>query len=165
MNRALVVVLLFLTGGCSSAKVAGGATVPIGNEPAGALLGTWFPSACRDARGDPVTGFKGAVVTLVRGTDGRVVLVEMRPAYDSLVVTNSFIRGPDLVFQLALKSSSSPPYLREYRLPAGNAVGRFVIVARDWDSRETARGFEAWYKRPVIDCALLPQSRSDAASL
>ena len=159
MRRALLLFALSLAGGCSSAKVAGGTTVPIGDEPAGSLLGTWLPSSCRDARGAPVAHLKGAVVRLVRQSDGRVVLVEMRPAYDSLVVTNSFIRDRDLVFQLALKSSSSAPYLREYRLPAGNAPGRFVIVAWDWDARETEHGFEASYKRPVVDCALVPENR------
>jgi hypothetical protein len=145
--------------GCSSARVAGGSTVAIGDEPAGAPLGTWFSSGCHDARGAPVS-LKGSVVRLIKRADGRVVLVEMRPAYDSIVVVNSFVSSGEIVFQLALKSSSSAPYLREYRLPVGaSGPGRFVIVSWDWESREAESGFRASYAKPAVDCALIPQER------
>jgi hypothetical protein len=63
---------------------------------------------------------------------------------------------------LALKSASSAPYLREYRLPAsGPGAGRFLVVARQWDSRDTDDGFVAWYaSKPAMTCALL-QDRWD----
>src|SRR5206468_1914369 len=83
-------------------------------------------------------------------------VVDARPAYDSVVVTNSFLRGPVRIFQLALKSSSSAPILREYQLPAlGSGQGRMVVVSRDWDSSESEDGFVATYKTPALSCVLL----------
>jgi hypothetical protein len=141
---------------CDSARIAGGRVVANGAAPAGTVTGSWVPFDCRDAHGAPFAS-EGAAIELVRTLDGRFVLVEARPPDDSFVVTNSFVRGQERVFQLALKSGSSAPYLREYRVPvAGKGPGRLAVVARKWDSRETPDGFVAWYATaPAVTCALL----------
>lgn len=149
---------------CGSARIAGGAVVASTAEPSGAVAATWTTADCRDARGEPITR-DTSVIRLVRRPDGRTVLVETQPAYDSLVVTNSFVRGQEWIFQVAVKSSASAPYLREYRVPASvPGPGRFSIVARQWDSRETDDGFVAWYASPAVTCALWPSTRSAGGS-
>jgi hypothetical protein len=141
---------------CDSARVAGGKVVASVAEPAGFVGGVWKPFDCRDASGEPAR-FGAGAVKVVLGPDGRLVLVESRPEYDSIVVTNSFVVGTERVFQLALKSAASAPYLREYRVPAvGPGHGRLAIVERQWDSRDTADGFVASYAtKPAVTCALL----------
>lgn len=141
---------------CDGARMAGGKLVASGSEPSGAVTGSWSPFGCRDASGAPVVPVVGAI-ELVRTSDGRFVLVEARPPDDSIVVTNSFVRGQERVFQLALKSGASPPYLREYRVPVGGqGPGLLAVVARKWDSRDTDDGFVAWYETaPAVTCALL----------
>ena len=154
--KTLLLVAPLLASACDSARIAGGNVVASGTEPAGSLAGAWTPSDCRDARGAPSAVGAGAV-KLIRKADGRFVLVETRAGYDSIVVVNSFVRGQDRVFQLALKSAASAPFLREYRVPAARpGPGRFVLVARQWDSRDTDDGFTAWYVKPAVTCALLP---------
>jgi hypothetical protein len=153
--RAFFLMVPLVVSACNSARIAGGRVVESGTEPAGLAAGAWTPSDCRDARGEP-SAFGAGVVEVKRLSDGRFVLVETRPDYDSLVVHNSFVRGRERVFQLALKTSGSAPYLREYRLPvSGSGPGRLVIAARHWNSRDTADGFVAWYEaKPAVTCTL-----------
>ena len=154
--KALLLVAPLVFGACDSARIAGGKVVASGVEPTGSVAGVWKSSDCRDARGEP-SSFGAGAVKLLRRPDGRLVILETRSAYDSLVVTNSFVRGQERIFQLALKSAASAPYLREYRVPvSGTGPGRLVIVARQWDSRDTADGFVAWYAaKPAVTCALV----------
>jgi len=155
--RALLLIGSLVACACDSARIAGGRVVASGTEPTGLAAGAWTASDCRDARGEK-TAFGAGAVEVRRLSDGRFALVETRPDYDDIVVTNSFVRGKERVFQLALKSAASAPYLREYRVPAsGPGPGHLFVVARQWDSRETADGFVAWYAtEPSVACALLP---------
>ena len=153
---------------CSAARIAGGTTVPSADAVTGDVLRTWTVADCRDAAGAPFS-LGDDLVKLVRKSSGRLVLVDERPAYETLLVTNahgerhgrgavsaspSDSTGDGVrVFQLALKSASSAPYLREYRIPQ-RGPGRLVIVGKDWDSRDTADGFVAWYRKPAIACTL-----------
>jgi len=142
--------------GCGSERIADGVPVASDEEVSGAVVGTWGIAGCRDRAGEPFSSIVG-VVKMIKRPDGRYVLVDQAPAYDTLLVTNGFIRGESRIFQLAIKSSSSAPYLREYRLPVtGSGPGRFVVVAKDWDSRPSEDAFVAWYKAPAVLCVLAP---------
>jgi hypothetical protein len=154
-------VLALVASGCNSARIAGGRVVASGTEPAGVVAGAWTASDCRDASDKP-SAFGAVSVEVRRLSDGRLVLVERRPDYDSIVVDNSFVRGQERVFQLALKSAASAPYLLEYRVPvSGSGQGRLVVAARRWDSRETDDGFVAWYAaKPAVACTLLQDRAS-----
>jgi hypothetical protein len=139
---------------CNSARIAGGYTVQEGAEPAGSLVGHWTVKDCRDPRGTVLSAGKEDV-RLVQ-TGDRIVLVDEKPAYDAIVVDNGFVRGSERVYQLAIKRTSSAPYLREYRVPAsGNKAGRISIV-KDFTDEETDRGFVAAYRAPLVTCELLP---------
>lgn len=158
MHRALwSLPILTAVTACNFARVAGGMPVSSDRAIDGAVLGTWTLSDCRDAAGEPLPP-PGNVVRLVRNVDGRFVVVDARPAYDTLIVTNGFLDDHVRRYELALKSSSSAPLLREYSFPAnGKGPGIFAVVTKDWDSRETAGGFVAIYKTPVVTCVLSPK--------
>jgi len=139
---------------CSSARIAGGATVAPGGEPPGVTLALFGMGRCEDETGARVPEPE-ARISVVRLQDGRLVLVERRPGYDSLVVDNGWDEGDTRVFQLALKRTGGVPYLREYRLPRDSSdFGRLVLVDRVIAWRDSRRGFHASYARPSLACDL-----------
>jgi hypothetical protein len=145
-----------LSAGCASAGIAGGAQIAPGTEPSGSVVARYTIGRCEDAYGTRIPEPESRI-SLVRIPDGRLVLVERRPGYDSLVVDNGFTERDLQVFQLAFKGSTSPPYLREYRMPVqGSGFGRFVVVkaVRDWG--DSAKGFHASYSKAALACVLAP---------
>lgn len=139
---------------CSSLEVHGGRTVRAGDEPAGTSLGAWTTASCRDAHGGPVE--QSSRVFLVRRPDGKRVVVEARPAYDSIVVTNSFTDGRELVFQVAF-DESDPFLLREVRLPVdAHGPGRLVVSSSFFEPQADHRRFRATIRRPAFTCRLDP---------
>ncbi len=122
----------------------------------GVAVGRFRLKACRDARGLELP-LGDARVALVRTIDGKLVLVDRREGYDSIVVDNSWRQAGEQVFQLALKSASSAPYVREYRLPLAGGPGRFAIVkdVRAWADRGSR--FWARYTKAALECELLPE--------
>lgn len=156
MTKAALAGLVAACAGCSSAGVAGGALVAPGTEPAGTTLALYGIGRCEDERGARIPEPE-ARVSAVRLSDGRVVLVDRRPGYDSIVVDNGWDDGNDRVFQLALKRSGGTPSLREYRLPlSGSHFGRLVVVDRVSRWNDSRRGFHADYARAALSCSLSP---------
>ncbi len=139
---------------CSSAGISGGVLVAPGSEPEGATLAFFNVTRCEDANGARVPEPE-ARVTLVRMSDGRSVLVERRPGYDSLIVENGWNEGDTRVFQLALKRSGKGPLLREYRVPRSKSgSGQIIVVERVGDWGDSSRGFHARYAKPSMACEL-----------
>ncbi len=154
--KPLLALSLLACAACSSARIAGGATVAPGSEPPGVTLSLFGMGRCEDEAGARVPESE-ARISVVRLQDGRFVLVERRPGYDSLVVDNGWDEGNIRVFQLALKRSDGVPYLREYRVPRdGSDFGRLVLVDRVIAWRDSRRGFHASYVRPSLVCDLTP---------
>jgi len=161
-RRLFGFVVLAAVPACNYAKMVGGMPVSSDGAIDGTVLATWTLSDCRDAAGEPLPP-SSDVVRLVRQADGRFVLVDARPAYDTLIITNGFLDRHARHFELAVKSSSSAPVLRKYSLPAmGKGPGTFTVFTKDWDSRETQDGFVAWFKVPSIACVLLPRPQEMA---
>jgi hypothetical protein len=154
--KAWFPLLVVTCAACSSARIAGGATVAPGSEPPGVALSLFGVGRCEDEGGARVPEPE-ARISVVRIRDGRLVLVERRPGYDSLVVDNGWDEGDVRVFQLALKRTGGVPYLREYRLPrTGSDFGRLVLVDRVTTWRDSRRGFHASYAHPSLVCDLTP---------
>jgi hypothetical protein len=154
--KASLPLLLVACAACSSARIAGGAIVAPGSEPSGFVLSLYGMGRCEDETGARVPEPE-ARVSLVQLRDGRIVLVERRPGYDSLVVDNGWDEGETRVFQLALKRTDGVPYLREYRLPrSGSDFGQLALVDRVAAWGDTRNGFHAIYRRPSLSCALRP---------
>ena len=144
-----------LCAGCASARIAGGAQIAPGTEPGGNVLARYTIGRCEDAYGTRIPEPESRI-SVVRLRDGRLVLVERRPGYDSLVVDNGWAQQDTRVFQLAFKHAASGPYLREYRMPEGAGFGRLVLTkaVRDWG--ESAKGFRATYSKAALACELAP---------
>jgi hypothetical protein len=144
-----------LCAGCASARIAGGAQIAPGTEPAGNVVARYTVGRCEDAYGTRIPE-PAARISVVRLPDRRLVLVERRPGYDSLVVDNGWAQEDTRVFQLAFKRASGGPYLREYRLPEGTGFGRLVLTKAVHDWGETAKGFRASYSKAALACELAP---------
>jgi hypothetical protein len=153
----LVLALAFASsgGGCSSARMAGGKPVIPGDEPDGEQLGIWRTEDCRDAKGalaiDP-----GARVRVVRTSEQKLVLVDSRAGFDTVVSENGERRGAEWVYDIALKKSHGDPYLRQYRLPAKfDAAGRYLLTSafEDWEAGDA---FHARVTAPTVECKLTP---------
>jgi hypothetical protein len=145
-----------LCAGCASARIAGGEQIAPGTEPAGSVVARYTVGRCEDAYGTRVPEPESRI-SVVRLPEGKLLLVERRPGYDTLVVDNGWAEPDTRVFQLAFKRAASGPYLREYRLPAeGTGFGRLVFVksVRDWG--ESGKGFRASYSRAALACELAP---------
>ena len=156
MTKTVLVGVVASCAACSSAGLAGGVLVGAGGEPAGTTLALYGMGRCEDEHGARIPAPE-ARVSAVRLGDGRVVLVERRPGYDSIVVDNGWNDGDERVFQLALKRSGGAPSLREYRLPrSGGDFGRLVVVDRVSRWNDARRGFRAEYSRATLSCSLSP---------
>jgi len=153
MRTSLVHALLACSA-CSSARIAGGTTVAPGSEPVGTTVALFEMGRCEDESGARVPEPR-ARISVVRLADDRLILVDRRPGYDSVVVGNGWDEGDARVFQLALKRSGSGPHLREYRLPrVGSDFGRLVVVDRVGAWNDSPRGFHASYAHAALSCDL-----------
>ena len=147
---------LALCAGCGSAGIAGGVQTAPGAEPHGKIVARYTVGRCEDVDGTRIPE-PDSRIAVVRLPGGRVVLVERRPGYDSLIVDNGWTETDTRVFQLAFKRASSPPYLREYRLPMeGEGFGRLVFVKAVYDWGDSSKGFHATYVKHVLACDLAP---------
>ena len=82
------------------------------------------------------------------------MLVERRPAYDSIVVENSFLRRGRLVFQVAFMSDEGRPLLRHYEFGARGGPSHLAVADR-WEHHEKDNGFEAHFREPLFVCELV----------
>jgi hypothetical protein len=80
--------------------MAGGRPVIPGDVPDGEELGIWRTEDCRDRKGglavDP-----GAKIRMVRTEDRKLVLVDTRGGYDTVVSENGERRGAEWVYVVA----------------------------------------------------------------
>jgi hypothetical protein len=143
-----------MTAACASPSIEGGTLVARGAEPTGETIGAWRMSACHDLAGVALPDRDGQV-RVVKKTDGKVVLVELRDDTDSVVVANVSVIPTEWVFALALARESGNRYYREYTVPQAGGVGKFII-AKEWTGHDTGDGFGGTYKAASVTCALVP---------
>lgn len=141
--------------GCSSAKMAGGKPRIPGDEPEGRQLGVFRTEACTDAKGAPALD-PDAKVRIIETRDKKLVLVDTRFGYDTVVSDNGERKGAEWVFDVALKKTGGRPHLRQYRLPATfDGRGRYLLTAR-FEDREVGDTFHAEVLLPAVECTLAP---------
>jgi hypothetical protein len=135
--------------------MAGGKPIIPGDEPDAEELGSFRTEACRDAKGAPAVD-PGARVRVLRARDRKLLLVDTRAGYDTVVSENGERRGEEWVYDVALKKAQGGPYLRQYRLPARfDGAGRYVLASEfeDWESGDA---FHARVTVSVVECTLAP---------
>jgi len=157
MNGAAPLLALVLTS-CGSAELRGATSLAASEKPVGEPRGNFEPRSCEDARGQPAP--TPALEIEVRAlSDGRELLLERRPGYDVIVVTNRFEASGHAVFQFVSESAGGPELLHELRFaPGANAPGT-LLVADEFDVAELASGFRASARRVALRCALFRAPR------
>ena len=152
--KAATVAMTAMIAACASPSIEGGTLVARGAEPTGETIGEWRMSACHDLAGVALPDRDGRV-RVVKKIDGKVVLVELRDDTDSVVVANVSAIPNEWVFALALAREAGNRYYREYTVPEGGGVGKFII-AKEWTGHDTGDGFGGTYKAASVTCALVP---------
>jgi hypothetical protein len=138
---------------CGGSPLQGGNAELPEDAPRGRLALRMLPTNCRDGAGQPTPPVPTRIEVVQLANDQTVVL-ERRPGYDVLVVTNAFRDQEALVFQAVMKPTSAPDrdMLREFRLWQDGGVLR---VADRWQSEDLpGRRFKATFSRPILQCAL-----------
>jgi phosphoribosylanthranilate isomerase len=140
--------------GCATAEVRGGEVLRSGHVPEGRALAEYRTENCRDKNGGPTV--RASSVRLIREPSGREVLVELRKDYPSLMAKNSFVSGPERVFQVVVEPASGNVLLHEFHLPAMAGVPARVLTVRRW--REVAKSdhdFRGYPEEVVASCSLV----------
>jgi phosphoribosylanthranilate isomerase len=139
---------------CSSTGIRGGEVLRSGHVPVGQTVAEYRPENCRDARGGAAV--RASSVRLIREPGGREVVVELRKDYPSLMAKNSFVNGPERVFQVVVNPADAPVLLHEFRLPGASGTPGRVATARRW--REVAKSdddFRGYVEEVVLACSLV----------
>ncbi len=154
MKRTSLATLLALSS-CGGSILDGADAVPAGERPSGQALGSFTPADCVDGAGKAVAR-PATRITLLKREDGRLLLVEDRPGYDSLVVHNSFQQAPDLVFQAISEPDDGPPALHEYRVAWPGAQSGMLANAAYFSATMYAGGsFRARADKLSVSCKLI----------
>jgi hypothetical protein len=118
--RRVLVLLAPGLAGCGGASLEGATAVAAGTEPRPSAPGQILtPGECTDARGTPAR--VASRFWLVESSDHRNLVVETRPGFDSIVVSQRFELPAASVFQFYSDDGDGPRLLHELRFP--NAAG------------------------------------------
>lgn len=160
--RSTVGVLAVLAA-CSGTSVRGAVVEAPEGDSSGAQLARFAVGQCLDRSGSRMDARPGSEV-VVRSGVARPVVVEKRPGFDSLVITNGFQDGERFVAQTVVDTAGGK-IVRQISIPraalggasaAVPAAGR-LDVARDWTETDLGGGrFRAALGRSVISCVLAP---------
>jgi hypothetical protein len=160
-KRALIA--LWLSAGlsaCGKPNFEGARVVTAGSEPTGPREPTLTPVDCRDEHGAPVASPE-LRVTLVRPSAGPPLVIEERPGYGSVVVSNTFRAGADVPYAYVSRDHVHRPLL--HLLWIRPAPGpSWLEIADRFQVHEAAPGFRAAIVRRTLLCSL---RTSDARSL
>jgi hypothetical protein len=144
-----------LLAACGGAELEGARAVDPSELPRDEPLARYTPAACKNARGEPVPAPKSDVERVALGR-GREVLVEIRPGYDAVVVTNAHVEGNDWVFQFRTDDTSGPSILHELRVPRAEAAPGRLRLSDDFEGEIGDRENRPRVKTAALDCALVP---------
>ena len=144
-----------LLAGCSGPALQGADAVLVNELPRGTPVARYTPANCKNARGEPAPAPVMAVErrSLARG---REILIELRPGYDAIVVTNAERQGSDSVFRFTSDDDSGPAVLHELRVPVEPAAAGRLRLSDDFEGELGDRASQPRVKTAVLDCTLVP---------
>jgi hypothetical protein len=160
-NRALVALwVAAAVGACGKPNLEGARVVTAGSEPTGAREPTLTPADCRDEHGAPVASPE-LRVTLMRPGAGPPLVIEERPGYGSVLVSNTFRAGADVPYAYVSRDHVHRPLL--HLLWIRRAPGHsWLEIADRFQLQDAAPGFRAAIVRRTLLCSL---RASDARGL
>jgi len=154
--RLALSALLF---GCGGEVLQGADAVPPRDVPKQRVLAVFTPEQCVDgstrAAVSPATE-----ITLLAREDGKLLLVEARPGYDSLVVHNAFETARSLTFQAIATPEDADPALREFQIDWPSAASGKLTSSLAFEIGEAGdRGFRASISSAALLCKLVQKGR------
>lgn len=137
--------------GCQGAALRGGRPLPPGGALPGARVSVLQPTVCRDARG--AAAWRPPLRLVLVRSGERLVLVEERPGYASLVFERGRRDAADWLYQIVVESEDDE-VLREYRLTHELARATLHVYSEYRIHREDFGAIEATGARRVLTCSL-----------
>lgn len=138
---------------CGGPSLRGAIAIEDGRDFAGAARAELIPSNCRDGRGSPAEA-PALRVQRVLLSDGREALLELRPGYDAIVVTNGHDDARGRVFQYISDDGRHRKILHVLSMTPTVPGPRLALV----DSFQAAGSdaeFRATFGQPLLACDLV----------
>lgn len=142
---------------CASPHLRGADSVAPEKEPRADVRTTLLPTDCRDERG-VASASPDVELLYFEPPSGPPELLERRSDYDSVLVHNSYEAGGARIFAYVSSDAEHPDVLHRVRLDAQGTQGELTL-SREFELRETAKGFSAAPHRITLRCALAPLQR------
>ena len=142
---------------CRSPGLDGADSVRPAEAPRGRRIAQYVPERCRDARRSP-TPAPALVVERVALENGRELLIETRPGFDSLVATLGFDDGDDWVFQFTTDDAKTKVLLHEFRVKKALRAGGRLRVADEFEESSGSPQPKFRATSVALDCALVPSA-------
>jgi hypothetical protein len=162
-RRALVLIALApgLTG-CGGASLEGATAVAAGREPRPSTPGQILtPGECADARGAPAR--VKSRFWFVESSDHRNLVVEARPGFDSIVVSQRFELPTASVFQFYSDDGDGPRLLHELRFPNAAGAPPVLTVTDHFTERPLDDRTFAEARSALVTCQLTAPRDGGAA--
>jgi hypothetical protein len=147
----LVCVCVCLPMGCTGRAYRGGWSIEEDQNITGELLSVWVPRDCHDVRGQPLPD-RRSIISLVNNR-GRVLLVERRPEYRTVVVSNANAVGEARLFQLVAHTAEGD-FLHEYFTPQSPMTDGLVRVSHEFGMMRSRYGWRMVSLATSFECRL-----------
>jgi len=138
--------------GCGGPSLRGALSIENGREPAGAFQLT--PMDCRDERGAPASAPE-LKIQRVRLEDGQDAVLERRPGYDTVVVTNGYDDAYGRVFQYVSDDGHHHRILHTLRMTP-RLSGSRLVLASAFELQGSDSEFRATTRKASLQCELVP---------
>lgn len=154
---------LALGAGCGGPSLRGAIPIEDSREFAGAARAELVPKNCRDGRGAP-TEPPALRVQRVLLSDGREALLELRPGYDAVLITNAHDDARGRVFQYVSDDGHQGKILHVLRMTP-TLPGPRLELTDSFEAPGSGADFRATTQRPTLGCDLaLPAPVAEPAS-
>jgi hypothetical protein len=139
--------------GCAGPSLRGALALEDSRDFARAARAELVPSDCRDARGAPADP-PALRVQRVALADGGEALLELRPGYDAVVVTNAHDQARGRVFQYVSNDGRSGQLLHTLLLTPV-VPGPRLTLSDVFSLEGSGAAFRATSERPILSCDLV----------
>jgi hypothetical protein len=147
--------------GCGGPSLRGAVPIEDARDFAQAASAELVPSECRDGRGAPARP-PALRVQRVALADAREALLELRPGYDGVVVTNGYDEARGRVFQYVSDDGKQPKLLHTLLLTP-TVPGPKLEISDSFTLQGSADDFRGTSRTSLLECALVPAGAVPAA--
>lgn len=152
-SPAALLLALALSTACGGPSLRGAIAIEDGRDFAGAARAELVPSNCRDGRGAP-TEAPSLRIQRVLLSDGREALLELRPGYDAVVITNAHDDGHGRVFQYVSDDGRRGKLLHVLHMTP-MVPGPRLELSDSFQAPGSDAEFRASFGQPLLACDLV----------